>query len=301
MPAPVFCQQVKRGQLDCLAIRHPLFQADILLQGAQLIYFRPTDDPQPWLWLSRQAEYIPGQAVRGGIPVCWPWFGQADKNPAEVQQHINDISSASAHGFARQQIWQLKQLQEKCDQVRLTLELESQHSEQWRGHARASLCFTLRRERLEVALTSHNLSDKTLHISQALHSYLPTGDIRNSYIRGLEQCAYRDALQLQDGDWRLCRQRGAVSFAAETDRIYFLPQARPVRLQTPARQWLLSSHGSRSCVVWNPWIDKSRRLSQFADDDYQRMLCIETANVMDDIICLPAGRQHTTTLTLQRG
>lgn len=288
-----FVQLQRRGELDLLAIRHPAFQADLLLQGAQLLSFAPSGESD-WLWLSEQARYQRGQSVRGGIPVCWPWFGAPLKNPPQVQQHLQHGAAAAAHGFARTLNWQLTALHEACDHLRLTLSLPASVQPHWQGRLTAGLTFELSAHTLTLTLTTRNDDQQPLSFTQALHTYLPTADIHHTRLHGLHQQPYVDTLR----DWQTCIQTGDVRFDGETDRIY--TSSGTLTLISPGQRRTLCASGSRSTVVWNPWIAKSTRLSQFASTAWQRMLCVETANALDDAITLAAGASHSLSLTLSR-
>lgn len=284
-----YSQWSTRGELDCLEIRHPLFSADLLLQGAQLLHFAPTGQDN-WLWLSEQALYQTGVAVRGGMPICWPWFGNARDNPASVQQHLADPTTASAHGFARVSVWQLLAVQESAEQVSLHLALPAVQNTGWLADGRLEVLFVLSHTALTVDLTTW-AGTQPVTFSQALHSYFPTTDIHHTSILGFDGLVYADALQ----DWQQQVQHGPIRFDAETDRVY---QSNGVqRLVMPTREMVLQSN-SNSAVVWNPWVDKSARLSQCASDAWQRMFCVETANVMDDVVSLQAGQSYTLSLTI---
>ncbi|ASP40466.1 D-hexose-6-phosphate mutarotase [Bacterioplanes sanyensis] len=284
-----FCRPIRRQQLDIIGIQHPLFSAELALQGAQLLNFQPQGDP-PWLWLSEQADYLQGSSVRGGIPVCWPWFGDLRRNPQAVQQHFQgNGSSAPAHGLARTALWQLSALKEDVHQVDLTLATQ-QLSRLWPTMS-AQLHITLRRDRLVLRLNSRNDSPNPVTISQALHTYLPVEDIRTVTVGGLQGNTYIDALD----DWQSRQQQGLVRFSAETDRIYH--SQGPLRLQSGQHSRTLVSN-SASTVVWNPWINKSQRLSQFHPDAWQRMVCIETTNAAFDCVALQPGQQHSLQLQL---
>jgi len=127
-------------------------------------------------------------------------------------------------------------------------------------------------------------------ISQALHSYFAVSDIHQVRVEGLAGCPYIDTLL----DWQQRQQQdGDLAFNGETDRIY-LQLPTTLQLIDPAwkRSIRLTTRGSRSAVLWNPWIDKAKRLSSYADDAWQRMACIETANVLDDVVVLQPGQQH---------
>ena len=285
-----FCQQSLRGELSCIDICHPDFSAAILLQGAQLLSFAPTGGSN-WVWLSEQAEYRKGMSVRGGIPVCWPWFGNAAMNPPAVRASIAS-SEPPAHGFARSQDWQLHSLTETDDTVEITLQFDVQASPLWQADASARLTFTLSATELTLALTT-TAADTAFVFSQALHTYFPTSDIQQTQISGTDGCRYTDALD----NWQEKEQSGDVSFTAETDRIYEVPAV--LMLHTPEQTMSLGSN-SRSAIIWNPWIEKSQRLSQFADDAWQRMFCVETANALHDCVSLAAGASATLIMSLRK-
>lgn len=282
-----------RDELDCLQIRHPLFSADLLLQGAQLLHYAPQGQDN-WLWLSARAEYKKGVSVRGGIPLCWPWFGNAAMNPEAVKALITTPAEAPAHGFARARDWVLTEVYEDNEDVVLTLNLSDTTHPMWQAGLSADAEFRFTASSVSLVLTTHNKGDKPVTFSQALHSYFPTSDISATHLRGLEGSRYIDTL---DG-WQSKTQTGEVTFTAETDRIYYGEEN--ISLQTPEHTTELSSQGSNSCVVWNPWTEKSLRLSQFAADDFKRMFCVETANALDDAITLAPSESHSLSLLLTR-
>jgi len=145
-------------------------------------------------------------------------------------------------------------------------------------------------DELELSLSSRNVGTEAVTISQALHSYFAVSDIHQVRVEGLAGCPYIDTLL----DWQQRQQQnGDLAFNGETDRIY-LQLPTTLKLIDPAwkRSIQLTTRGSRSAVLWNPWIDKAKRLSSFADDAWQRMACIETANVLDDAVVLQPGQQH---------
>lgn len=288
-----------RSELEGIEVSHPKFSAYVLLQGAQLLEFCLNNEP--WIWLSEEAEYKTGSSVRGGIPVCWPWFGNAEKNPAQVQALIA-ADNPPAHGFARSQNWTLTQVDESDDLVVLVLSLDATPSPLWNGEARLKLTIALSTSGLELALTT-TAGNQPIAISQALHTYFPTDDIHQTHIAGYDGATYTDALD----DWQSKQQNGEITFTAETDRIYFsstdttnpFSEKAIQYLYTPSLQLALESN-SKSAVVWNPWIEKSARLSQFANDAWQRMFCVETANVLSDFVTLKPAQSATLTMKLTR-
>jgi glucose-6-phosphate 1-epimerase len=289
---PVFCQTVKIDQLEAIKVEHPLFTATLLLQGAQLIEFTPSSCNNNLLWLSDTVEYKQGKPLRGGIPICWPWFGNIDKNPNEIQQQIK--GDAGAHGFVRSIPWQVHSITESCHQVEIILQLTSNQKSQalwpFEFNLQARFVFT---NTLEVELTTTNTGAKTFAISQALHTYFPTDDITKTYIHNAHGSRYIDALD----NWKEKKQDGRIRFSEETDRLYFFNADKldtyELRIESPSKQLVLKNTHSQSAVIWNPWIEKSKRLSQFSPQNYQRMYCIETANVMSDHKILTPNQQQT--------
>lgn len=287
-----FTHASRRGELEGIDVNHPQFKAYVLLQGAQLLEYSLNDES--WIWLSEDAEYTIGTSVRGGIPVCWPWFGNADKNPSEIQVFIGD--NPPAHGFARSQNWILKRVDESNDTVILVLSLDVTPSPLWNGAATLELKITLSTQGLELSLTTI-VGDQPIAISQALHTYFPTDNIHQTRISGYDGLIYTDALD----NWESKCQDGDIVFTGETDRIYQSTEQGPVvqYLHTPSLQLALEST-TASAVIWNPWVEKSERLNQFANDAWQRMFCVETANVLDDFADLQPRECFTLTMKLIR-
>ena len=286
------CRLITLGELDCLAISHPEFHAKLLLQGAQLIEFTPAQETN-WLWLSPTAQYRRGSSVRGGIPICWPWFGNAEKNPEPVQQHITQPAKAPAHGYARTLLWQLENIQEHPHHLIVTLSLQSS-SEHWLAPLQLHAEFKFSAQGLAIQLHTHNVSANPVSFSQALHTYFPTTNLSNTKISGFDGHSYIDTLD----NWSKKEQQGDIIFTEETDRIY-IGNAQ-LKLHSPDHILTLSATGSQSTVVWNPWIEKSKTLSQFSEQDYLQMFCVETANALQDAVHLSAQQSHDLILTLHR-
>ena len=263
-------------------------QIEITAQGAQLLSYQVGQQP-PIIWLSETAEFNPGQSARGGIPICWPWFGAIARNPQTVQNMTT--ASAPFHGLARLHEWQLVDqcTTEHSACLVLALDTQTQPLAEWPHAARVTLEVLLTAEQLSLKLSTDNLGQSTLHLSQALHSYFSISDIEHVQVTGFENCHYIETLE----NWQEKTQSGAIIFSGETDRIYLQPATT---LSIVDNHWhrriQLTSQHSHSAVVWNPWTKKARQLSQFKPSAWQQMLCIETANVWDDCITLTANQNH---------
>jgi glucose-6-phosphate 1-epimerase len=287
-------ERVELDQLICWRIRAAGSELLVTQQGAQILGYRQAEQP-PLIWLSPDAAYRTGQSVRGGVPVCWPWFGDLQRNPQAVQAHYQ-LEQAPAHGLVRALDWELLSIDEEGDAVTLRFAYDTRNRPLEGWPRDVGLSFVVRlADDLSMGLETHNRGDTPLTLSQALHSYFAVSDVRQVSVEGLQGCRYIDTLL----DWQELRQQEAPVFDAETDRIYFDTPAR-LSIVDPGwgRRIHLDTRGSRSAVLWNPWIDKARRLSQFPDEAWQDMLCIETANVLEDVVQLQPDERHRLDLRL---
>lgn len=299
----------KLDELDAVQINHPQFNATILKQGAQLIHFSTRAMPDNWLWLGQNVAYKHGQAVRGGVPICFPLFGNYADNPMSVQDSFPQ--GLPKHGLARQVDWQLlaidlteptgANLLKTADTLSMTFSLSFAPTilDQYPTYNLAALATTVRfdfqADGFSICLQMHNQSNKTIHLSQALHSYFATDDIAHTAVQGLDGVNYIDYLMDKTQEKA---QIGAVTFKYEVDRLY---QGAPLlTIVTPSHQTQLIAEGSHSTIVWNPWIDKALRLDQFAPTDYQKMVCVETTNAGTDSLALAPNQQHHLKMTVTR-
>lgn len=257
-------------------------QAEVSLYGGHVL--RYTRGGAPVLWLSRQALFAEGKAIRGGIPICWPWFGPHPSDPARP-----------AHGFARISHWEASDsgAGDHATWLRLRLSDSPATHALWPHPFRLDLLVTLS-DALDVALTAHNPGDTPWRCTGALHSYFTVGDVAQIRIGGLDGARYLDQLTGQS-----LTQAGPVRFDREVDRIY--ADAGPAcTIDDPAlgRRIVVAKAGSRSTVIWNPWAEKARRLADFADDEYPEMVCVETANAGADVVEVAPGGSHTLRATI---
>ncbi len=255
-------------------------------QGAQLTQWRR--DGVPVIWVSAHSRYAEGHPIRGGVPVCWPWF--ADGPSGDLRP---------AHGFARTCTWRLLEESAEETELRWAWELTQAEVEEAPGAELFRHAFTARLEvratdEITVALTVRNDDQHTIGYEAALHSYLHVGDIRQVRVTGLDQAEYYDKVRGQDAV-----QHGDLTFHGETDRVH--RSTSPVRVHDPVLQRTLrvTKAGSPTTVVWNPWADKAAAMEDFGDQEWVEMLCIEAAAVGADAVQLSPGQQHTLSTTIQ--
>lgn len=263
--------------LDYVEIDTPLCEARIFMQGAQIDRFTPKGKP-PLLWVSSADDYQPGHGIRGGIPVCWPWFGMS--NHPEWPQH----------GFARTRIWTLDSVQLRNDiaELKFSLSINDEDRISWPHDTKVELLFTLS-DTLSVSLINTNLSDETVSLTQALHTYFPIGDIHQ-----LKATGFSGAHYIEFGKGPYAQATDEVIFNQETDRVYNALGSQQ-QLHTPQGVINVCRRNSQSAVLWNPWIDKSKQLARFNHDDYLTMVCLEAANVLEDNVTLAPYGSHTLT------
>ena len=253
--------------------------AEIALQGAQVLTWAPAGQPAV-VWLSPAAKFAAGKSLRGGAPVCWPWFGPHPDDPAKP-----------GHGFARNLDWDVVSSERVNEGTRLVLRLmpgAAQHA-LWPFEAELELAVTAG-ERLLLELTTRNTGTIPLNITQALHTYFHVGDIVAARVDGLDGCAYID--KVDGGAHR--RQSGAVAIGGEVDRVYLGCPGEVVIVDDALRRRIrIGKRGSQSYVVWNPWGEKGAKFGDMGDDGYRRMLCVETTNAGDDVVTIASGKSFT--------
>jgi D-hexose-6-phosphate mutarotase len=273
------------GGLPIAQIRNAYAAATVSLHGAQVLAFQPHGHV-PVLWVSAHSLYQSGKAIRGGIPICWPWFGPHPSDPAKP-----------AHGFARTSLWSVLSaaaLADGATQIRLRLVDEDTNAMLWPHPFELRMVVTVGAQ-LNVELIVRNPGPTAFTYSGALHSYFDVSDIAAISIHGLDGCDYIDQV---DGD-RQKTQKGPIAITSETDRVYLNTTTTCV-IEDPGldRRIGIAKGGSRSTVVWNPWSEKARRLADFGDEEYHSMVCVETANAGGDSITVAPGGEHRLTATI---
>lgn len=273
------------NELPVLRIHNKLASATVVIQGAHIIEYTPAEDKNLF-FVSEAEPFKKGEAIRGGIPVCWPWFGS----------HATD-ENAPDHGLARETDWEYTIISdtETRSEIRFTLKTDGTNSH-FPFKTQAELFVSVGAS-LVVSLTTFNLSDLPFQLSQALHSYFQCDDVEDVYLFGLSGNHYFDKTRQASGefpkefqfdqeiDWVIQDKGGAIVCRGLGDDV------NPVRI---------TRMGSRSVVVWNPWQNKAKKLSHFHKPEYQRMFCIEAANAMEDSRLIKPGDSHVIVMELQR-
>ncbi|WP_295476738.1 D-hexose-6-phosphate mutarotase [uncultured Pseudomonas sp.] len=288
MPTPQI-ESVTFDELECWRISHGDAELLIARQGAHILSYKVAGQ-EPLVWLNDQAIFKKGTPIRAGIPVCWPWFGNLARNPESVQAMRHSAEPAKAHGEVRILDWQLLGIGEDGEALLVELILPEAEGRlpDWPHNVALKLSIRLD-QALNLSLVCYNSGTESVTLSQALHTYFVVSDVRQVTLKGVDGLRYIETLE----DWEERQQSGDLTFAGETDRIY-LDTPNLMSIEDPGlqRRILIQTSGSRSAVVWNPWVDRARALPDMADDGWQRMLCVETANVMSDVVTLAPDQMH---------
>jgi glucose-6-phosphate 1-epimerase len=256
--------------------------ASLCLQGAHLMTWKPVSQSVPVIWLSRDARLATGKSIRGGAPVCWPWFGP----------HASE-SGFPGHGYARTVPWQILETgTEPSGETRLTLRLvDSEKTRAQWPHACTLDLTVIVGDTLRMEMTTENTGASGFEIGEALHTYFQIGDIGAVRVTGLENCEYWDKV----GGSTLRKQIGAVSFSGETDRVYINTASECVIEDDKLKRRIhVAKSGSLSTVVWTPWTDKANKMGDMGQPDgWREMVCVETANALVNVVNVAAGSRHT--------
>ena len=264
----------------------PQAEGVIYLHGSHVTHWAPRGQ-RPVLYISSRSKFEPGTPIRGGVPLIFPWFGPR-----------SDGRQGPLHGFARVAEWTLESAGLRPDgAVELNLALAPGETSRSLGYDSFQLRFRAAfGSRLELELEVANHASTPLHFEDALHTYFSIADIHRVGITGLAGTTYVDKT-----DALARKQAGEViRITRETDQVH-LNTAAACEIDDPVwqRRIVVEKSGSSATVVWNPWIEKCRSLADMAPDDWQSMLCLETANALDNAVTLRAGAVHRTAATIR--
>ncbi len=259
---------------EYIEVQNSVAHAKIALQGAHI--FEYTTEQGALLWLSQTSKFEAGSAIRGGIPICWPRFGNLDK-------------SLPQHGFARIFLFELikvEELNEDLTQVHLQLKSSSASKKIWNYDFTLDIVFHIS-ETLSISMRTTNESAEEFLLTQAFHTYFQVQNIENITIEGLEGVEFLDTLT---GTKKVETQ--ALKIVAETDRVY-LSVTKDIYLCEDDREVLIHAENSNSAIVWNPWIEKCSKMSAMQPEAYKEFVCIESANAFDDFKIVKPNESYT--------
>lgn len=267
-----------KGGLPKIRIATPAVSGEMYLHGAHVTSWKPAGANEV-LYLSPRSLWQDGAAIRGGLPVCFPWFGNKSDDP-----------KAPTHGFVRTKSWHLDSIEQTEDGVSVTMFTDNSKSTQkwWPPEFRLLYRATFGAE-LVLELVATNTSSAPLRFEEALHAYYKVGDATKTSIYGLDHTQYLD----KTDSFREKTQSGDVLIKAETDRVY-LDTEKPLRMVDGVlhRKTVVTKENSRTTVIWNPFPEKAAALKDLGQDQWKSFVCIEVTNVGEYAVELAPGEKH---------
>jgi len=269
----------ERAGFPAVRIQTPDVAGEVQLYGAHVTSWRPEGE-QEVLFVSSKTKWQEGTAIRGGVPICFPWFSERTEGP-----------KSPAHGVVRTKTWKLEAITHADSNVTVALSTtaDAETKKSWMGDFHLLFCATFGEQlRLELIVTNHG--DLPFRFEEALHSYYRVGNVEKVKLRGLGGVAYIDKTEAKKEK----HQRGELTPAGETDRVYKGTFAS-VEIEDPAlrRRILVAKEDSRDTVVWNPWSQKAAAMADLGADEWRQFVCVETCNVGDHAVTLGEGQAHT--------
>jgi glucose-6-phosphate 1-epimerase len=275
------------GGLTRATIATDAATAEIYLQGAHVARWQPVGAEHPVLFLSARSHFAAGNAIRGGVPLIFPWF-------AERKGGL----PGGMHGFARTLRWEVVAAERRQDEVALSFKLLPNQTTRDVGFDHFVLLYeVVVGARLSLTLEVENLGDSPLTFEEALHAYYSVSDVRQIEVSGLSDTDYLDRA---DNAKPKHQGAGAIRLASETDQLHVNTRSA-VTISDPAwkRRIVIGKRGSESTVVWNPWIEKAARLADFGDEEWQHMVCVEPANAAKNAVMVAPGATHAMGMTVR--
>ena len=267
------------GGLIAAEINNAHASASIALQGAHLMTYQPRG-ADPVIWLSKYAKFAAGKSIRGGVPICWPWFGP----------HATD-AKLPGHGYARTVMWQVlstKALADGATFISFGLVDTDTTRAQWPHPSSVQIEMTIGKT-LRIELVTHNSGKQAFTLGEALHTYFHISDVAQMTLRGLEGCDYLDKV----GEPASRTQKDGIVIDSEVDRVYINTTADCVIEDRALKRAIrITKQGSRSTVVWNPWTEKADKMGDFGHEGHRGMVCVESANAFENVINVAAGETH---------
>ncbi len=275
------------GDIPVVEIKNTQASARISLQGAHLLSWIPQAEDEV-IWLSPEASFKRGKSIRGGIPVCWPWFGAHESN-----------SDYPAHGFARTVTWNVcdvVQLESGETRIKFSLDMQQLNSginNMWPVNTRLEYIITIG-TMLKLELITHNEGAEDCIVGEALHSYFNVGNIKKTKVLGLDNIMYLD----KPDNFKCKQQHGDVGVSGEVDRVY-LNSPDMVMIHNQNRKIIIKTQGSQSTIVWNPGKKVAEEMADLGENGYLKMLCVESGNAASNVVSIAAGKSHALQVTYQ--
>lgn len=268
-----------------ITVSNKYADADICLYGAHVTNFKPYRTME-MLWMSPESNFKEGNPIRGGIPVCFPWFGPHKTEPEKPM-----------HGFARLMYWDVQEISAQATGetlVRLQLCSSDKTKKYWPFDFCAEMIINIG-QTLSVNLEVTNTSSETFEYTSALHSYFSLSAIENISIEGLQNTKYID--QLESGDFIQDTTTLQIQ-KAETRHYYDTETTCVIDDSIFRRRISVAKSGSKVTTVWNPWKETCSKIDDMPDDAFETFVCVEAVNAFNNVIQLAPDETHETSVTI---
>jgi len=274
----------ENGNLPFVTITNQFATAKISLYGAHVTSYKPVGK-EDVLWMSSQSAFEDGKAIRGGIPVCFPWFGP----------HAEDTQKPQ-HGFARLSFWEVKKtstLTNGAIQLQLELSSNEETKKMWPFDFIAMITINVG-ERLSISLSVKNTGSQSFTYTDALHTYFNVSDLSNITIAGLQNTGYYEA-----GSNELKTQAESLLTITKEENRRYVDHTNDCLIADSnfARTILVGKSGSKITVVWNPGEATTKNIGDIPDDGYKTFICVEAVNALNDVVTVEPGNEFTTSTT----
>lgn len=270
-----------QGNLPMVRISTTAAASDIYIHGAQVTSWRPADGDDA-IFLSKHSPFEAGKAIRGGIPICFPWFRAKADNP-----------QAPSHGFVRTKSWTLDSIAQEQDSVIISLSTESdEETRRWWPHDFRLVHRVTIGAELTLELIATNTGSASFRFEEALHSYHHVGDAKKIRVAGLDGVTFLDNTDAN----REKVQHGDIAMTQPIDNAY-LNTGSTLELIDPVlhRRIRIAKENSLTTVVWNPWESGAKALADLGDDEWRQFACVEASNILSCAVTLGPGESHTIT------
>jgi glucose-6-phosphate 1-epimerase len=277
------------SNLPKIRITTPAATAEIYLHGAQVTSWVPSKTPavsSEVLFVSEQSHWQEGKAIRGGIPICYPWFRAKKDDPTAPQ-----------HGVVRTTEWQIESIKQQADNIVISLVITSSDATRkfWPYDFHLTHRITVGTE-LKLELITRNTSPVTFQIEEALHTYFRVGDVEKVSVSGLDGVTYLDNVHSNSER----TQHGDLAMSGPTDNAYIDTQA-PLTIIDPVlkRKVITEKTNSATTITWNPWQQGAAALSDLGNEEWREMICVEASNILHSAVEVAPNAEYTFAATLR--
>ena len=273
------------SSLPKIRVTTPAATAEIYLHGAQVTSWVPAHSSDV-LFLSKQSHWQEGKAIRGGIPICYPWFRSKAGDP-----------DAPSHGVVRTTAWQIESIKQQAHIVVISLIITASDTTRkfWPHDFRLEHRITVGSE-LKLELITRNTGPRSFKIEEALHTYFRVGDVEKASVSGLDGTVYFDNINNNTEN----TQHGDLTMASPTDNAY-IDTHTTLAVTDPVlkRKLITEKTNSATTITWNPWQQGAASLSDLGDEEWREMICVEASNILSSAVDVAPAAEHIFAATLR--